>query len=327
VIPDTVKNETSLPQGASPPKIAFSVQDAGGNLLVGSGRVAIRVRIVPRLNATLGRSAASVSMSSSGRGRRLLQSSNSSGSTCDQDTPLEFVFVQNSSNPDITAGPEFLCRAGVNDMFFDVGTYSVDSFSPTSSNAFKMSVTVIPGVFKSFVIVDVSGTLAARSYELIHSLEIMFLDAGLNEVSGSATMALVSVNASAFVYPAQSFTISANETFKAYAPSFFMYATDWAPMVAPIFIRIAATNSSVPQYGSKDTAVHLNWTCAPGHRLVTSSVADFFSLLKVVNQNLTDAASGAFSKCVSCAQGTVSSIFDAQTCRFVFLFFFVSNAT
>jgi hypothetical protein len=318
--PDAVKSKISLPQGLSPPTLSFLAQDAGGNFLAGYGRVAVRVRIVP--NATMGRTVASMSRFARESSRNLLQSSSFSSATCDQDTLLEFVFLQNSSNHQIVAGPEFLCRTGENDVFFDIGTYDADVFSPTALNAFQMSITVIPGVFKSFIIVESFRIIATQSYALIDFLEIMFLDIGLNEVSGNATMSFISVNASVFVYPAQPFMVESNETFKSYAPPFFIYANHWMPTGSSNLIGITTANCSIPHYGSKILTVIMNWTCAPGHRLATSFIVDLFVQSKMSKQDLNGTAMTAISKCVKCVNGTISNTFDSQTCRSVCICFF-----
>jgi hypothetical protein len=311
-ITDEVKNQTLLP-GAAPQKMSFSIQDAGGNALARSATVAIRVRIVPRLNTTTSRSVASMAASSGKGKRRLLQVSNSSADACALDSPLEFTFIQNSSSSQITAGPEFLCRVGVNDIFFDVGTYSEGSFLSTSLNAFSLSVTVVAGEFNSFLLVNFESSFVVQSYSLIDSLEIMFLDAGLNEVSGNATMTLLCMNSSTFLYPAASFTAVSNATFKAYAPAFFVYILDWMPSESPSKVRLTTANSSVPQYGANIVTLQLNRTCSPGHRLNHGSLPDLHAWLKFKKHN--DTAGVISSPCVQCSNGTISSRLDSQICR------------
>jgi hypothetical protein len=139
-ITDDVKNQTLLP-GAAPQKFSFSIQDAGGNNLARSATVAIRVRIVPRLN-----SVAYMAASLSKGKRRLLQASNSSADACALDNSLEFTFVLNSGSSQITAGPDFLCVAGDNIVYYDVGTLdSSGIFIPTTLAAFSQTVTVLRG--------------------------------------------------------------------------------------------------------------------------------------------------------------------------------------
>ena len=309
----SVSNSTLQP-GTSPPKLSFSIQDAGGNSYVGTVRFAIRVRVIPRLNTSIGR-LASMSGSSSARARSLLQLSNFSTAACDRDTPLEFTFIQSLNSSNIIAGPEFLCRAGVNDIFFDVGTYAADVFSPTVSNAFTMSVAVSPGQFKFCSLVNFDGTFIAQSYSLINSMEIMFLDAGLNEVSGNATMSVASINASVFVYPTQSFTIVSNASFKTFLPPFFAYVADWIPSETPLQIGLTTVNSTLLQYGTNIVTLLLNRRCETGHRYVLSSYAELYSALKL-NMNASASAAPP-AQCVKCINGTISNRFDAQTCRFV----------
>jgi hypothetical protein len=77
-----MNNQTLLP-GAPPLKLPFSLQDAGGNLVVVLTGVAIRVRVIPRGNNSIGRSAASIFLASRENGRRLLQSIVSSAASCE----------------------------------------------------------------------------------------------------------------------------------------------------------------------------------------------------------------------------------------------------
>jgi hypothetical protein len=307
-------NQTVL-AGASPQKVSFSIQDAGGNSFQGSSRVAIRVRVVPRLNSTVGRSLASIAAAAQQGRRRLLQSSNFSDA-CARDAPLEFLFLQNLNSTEILAGPEFLCRAGVNDVFFDVGAYDAVSFSATGLSAFTMNFTVNSGDFKSFALVDAFRIITAQSYRLINSLEIVFFDAGLNEVIGNVTMSLACINTSAFLYSSESFTVVSNTSIKAFAPPFFLFVKDWQPTMAPLTIVFAAANSSIPQYGPKFVTVLLNWTCSPGHRVPSTSLVALLANLKLINST-SNSESGSILGCVKCSNGTVSNRFDAQTCRSV----------
>jgi hypothetical protein len=310
-----VMNQT-LVQGTPPPKLSFSMEDAGGNSLRGSVRVAIRVRVVPRQNATLSRSTVSKPFFSSGGLRRLMLSSDISAASCDSDLPLEFIVIQSSSSSEILAGPEFLCRAGENDIFFDVGTYSADLFSPTVSNAYTMSVTVIPGVFEYFFLINFDGNFIVQSYSLIDFLEIVFLDAGLNEVSGNVTMSLGCTNSSAFVYPVQSFSVAANASLKTYLPPFFLYVLDWIPSETPFRIGLNPINSSILQYGASIVTLYLNQSCFPGYRMTISSFTDMYSQLKSNKAALNGFAFGAHSStCVKCPNGTISNRFDALSCR------------
>jgi hypothetical protein len=324
-----VSNGTVLP-GAPPPKLSFAIEDAGGNPLAGTATVAIRVRIVPRLNATIGRSVASMAAFQRAQARRLLQLSSFSSTSCDLGTPLEFTFIQSPNSSNIIAGPDFLCRAGVNDIFFDVGTYTADVFSPTVSNAFTISVAVSPGQFKFFFLVNFDGNFVAQSYRLIDSLEIMFLDAGLNEVSGNATMSVASVNASVFVYPSQAFTVVSNTSFKIFMPPFFLHVADWMPSATPFRIGLIAVNSSVLQYRTTIVSLQLNRSCETGYRYMFSSYADLHSALKV-NTDIVNASASAAppARCMKCMNGTISDRFDAQTCRYGFscvhLLFFVAD--
>jgi hypothetical protein len=312
-------NQTLMP-GASPPKLSFSVEDAGGNSITSSTKVAIRVRIVPRPNATVGRSASLMPASARTGTRRLLQSSNFSTDACDRDTPLEFIFIQSSSTSAVAAGPEFLCRAGVNDIFFDVGTYVADSFSALVSNAFTFSITVSPGDFKYFCLLKLGEGFSAQSYSLIESLEIMFLDAGLNEVSGNASMSLVSINSSVFLYPANRFAVFSNASLRAFVPPFFLYVLNWMPSEFPFKITLAAANSTLIQYGTNLVTMYLNPSCSPGQFITPSSHRDLYIQLTFQNANKSMPFAGASSLvCAKCSNGTISNRFDAQTCRSVSL--------
>jgi hypothetical protein len=315
-INSTVIINQTLLQGIPFTKLSFSMEDAGGNSLWGSVRVAIRVRVVPRRTATLSRSRVSKPIFSSGGLRRLLLSSNVSANLCDSDLPLEFIVIQNSSSSEILAGPEFLCRAGENDIFFDVGTYASDFFSSTVSNAFTMSVTVIPGEFKYFFLINFDANLIVQSFSLIDFLEIMFLDNGLNEVSGNVTMSLACTNSSAFVYPVQSFSVAANASIKAHLPPFFLYVMDWIPSETPFKIGLNIINSSILQYGASVVTLYLNQSCFPGHFIAISSFTELYTQLKSSKAGLNVFAFGAHSStCVKCPNGTISNRFDALSCR------------
>jgi hypothetical protein len=202
-----------------------------------------------------------------------MQTSNFSTATCDSDAPLEFTFVQGSGSSQISAGPDFLCRSGVNDVYFDVGTFTAGSFVPTISNVYTTSVTVMPGEFKYFFPLNFASTFVVQTFSLIDSLEIMFLDAGLNEVSGNATMSLVSVNTSVFVFPVKSFFLVSNMTSKAFVPPFFLYAVDWLPSDAVLNVGLTMANSTVVQYGTNILTLHLNYSCFTSccPRLLTST--------------------------------------------------------
>jgi hypothetical protein len=248
--------------------------------------------------------------------RRLLQFSNLSMNACDRDNPHEFIFIQSSVDSQIIAGPEFLCRAGVNDIIFDVGTYAADFFSPTESSAFTMSVTVTPGSFKHFLLVNFDSSFVAQSFRLIDSLEIMFIDDGLNEVSGNATMSLVCINASVHVHPAKPFTVFSNASVKAYVPAFFLYVNYWIPSESPLNIALTTTNSTALQYRSNVVTAYLNRSCSPGHRFLLTSFNDLYTQLTLEKQNFNVSTSGMFPlRCTRCPNGTFSSHFDAQTCR------------
>ena len=180
-ITDEVNNQTLLP-GAAPQKLSFSIQDAGGNAIARSATVAIRVRIVPRLNTATSRSVASMAAYSSKRKRRLLQVSNSSADACALDNSLEFTFIQNSSSSSqITAGPEFLCVAGDNIVYYDVGTLdSSGIFIPTALAAFSQTVTVLRGSPSGFVL-SCPQQIPEKSFTSIQSYVIVVaMDSGLN---------------------------------------------------------------------------------------------------------------------------------------------------
>ena len=146
-------------------------------------------------NAATRGSAAQVGIFSSRRGWQ--------PASCESELPLEYFVTLNSSSGQISASPEFLCRAGTNDVFFDIGTVAGGSFTETFPNAFQMSVPVLPGDFTSFMLVAFARSFAAQTYTLIDSLEAMFLDSVLNEVSRNARMSLSCTSGSVSIYPTQ----------------------------------------------------------------------------------------------------------------------------
>jgi hypothetical protein len=308
----TTQNQTLLP-GNAPPKVTFLFQDAGRNPVNDLAGVAVRVRIVPKGSAMIGRSAASILMASRKSGRRLLQSNVSSATSCNSATstelPLEFVFTFKSSDSQNSVGPEFLCRAGTNDVYYDIGTIDGGIFTTTYPSAFEMSVEVLPGAFQSFMFIPYPNASAVQTFTLIDFLEVAFLDLGLNVVSGNVTMSLMCTNLNLLLYPARPFTVISNSTLNAILPPFFVYVLDWTPSTAPFVAEITASNISIPQYGPGIAAFRLNQTCSPGYQVVKLS---FDSLLRhspktnVTNPTVT---------CARCANGTVSSQFDSWTCR------------
>ena len=273
--------------------------------------MAVRVRVVPRLNSTTtGRYFGSMRMSSNERQRHLLQSLYLSESMCVRDTQLEFVFIQNSSTSEIIAGAEFLCRAGANDIFFDIGSFFANSFSITVANVFSMSVSVFPGHFKSFVLVNTGDNFVHRSFSLIQTLEIVFLDVGLNEVTGNATMSLTCINTSVFLYPAIPFTAISNITAKAIVPPFFLYVMNWAPSQTLLKIALTTANSTVYPHGTNVVTLQLNRSCHTGRYFAIHSYAHLYALL------IANIDSAEFvSNCINCPNGTISDAFDTQTCR------------
>jgi hypothetical protein len=314
IIPTTtaaLHNQTLLP-GAAPLKFTFIFQDAGGNTVNRLAGVAVRVRVAPQVNATIGRTAASILSASRANGRRLLQSVVSSATSCDNtastELPLEFVFAFNSSSSQLSVGPDFLCRAGINDIFYDIGTVSGVVFTTTHPNAFQMSVIVFSGVFQSFMIISQKNVSSVRTYELIDFLEAVFLDLGLNEVSGNVTISLMCTDTNVSLYPARSFVIKSNLTFKAVLPPCLLHVLDWMPLRASYLAEIISSNVSVPQYGSGTLAFQLNPTCFPGYR-VFHPLFDY-----LLSQSKTNATNPAVS-CARCANGTISSQSDSLTCR------------
>jgi hypothetical protein len=219
-----IHNQTLLP-GAPSIKLTFSLQDAGGNPINGLSGVAIRVRVVPQGNALIGRSAASILMASRGNVRQLLNFIVSSASSCvnssSTELQLEFVFTLNSSSSENSVGPEFLCRAGTNDVIYDIGTLSGGFFTTTQPSAFLISVTVFPGDFQSFMFIPYPIALVVQTYTLINFLEVVFLDLGLNVVNGNVTMSLASADENQLIYPTRLFTIGSNSSLKAVLPPFF----------------------------------------------------------------------------------------------------------
>ncbi len=301
-----MNNQTLLP-GAPPLKLAFSFQDAGGNPVTDLVGVAVRVRVVPLGSATMGRSVASILMTSGDNGRRLLQSVVSSAVSCDNVTstelPLEFVFILNSRSSHGNLGPEFLCRSGHNDIFYDIGTVIGGAFVATFPSAFRTSVEVIPGHFQTFMLVPFSNAFSTRTYTLIDSLEVVFLDLGLNEVSGNATLTLAT-NGTVSMYPAKPCMVVATFGSKAYILPFFLFVSDWLPSQVPLLIGITAMKSSIPQYGSNILILWLHPTCSPGSFVAPSLDA----LLAQPNINHT-------MRCEVCKFPFYnSSFFDATQC-------------
>jgi hypothetical protein len=252
--------------------------------------------------------------------RRLLQAqSNASSTSCVDGGVLQFTFTQSPGTSQIIAGPDFVCRAGVNDVFFDVGTYAAESFSPTVSNAFTTSVFVLPGEVKYFILVDFEAPMIARSYSLISTLEIMFIDTGLNEVSGNATVSLSCTNTSVFLHPTLPFTAISTPSSRAYAPPFYLYVAGWQLHQSLLTVALTAANSSVPMYSSSTVTLLLNYSCVPGQRYALTSYADLYTQLQSQKNSRENtsalALDSASFNCARCSNGSISSVYDAQTCR------------
>jgi hypothetical protein len=304
-----IHNQT-LPPGAPPVKLTFMLQDAGGNPIQSLAEVAVRVRVVPQ--GVIGRSAASILMESRRSDRHLLRSIALSATSCanasSTELLLEFVFTLNPSSSQHSVGPDFLCRVGTNDVFYDIGTVARGFFTATYPSAFQMSVAVFPGSFQSFMFIPYSNSSSVQTYTLVDFLEVVFLDLGLNEVNGNVTMSLVCTNRNVSLYPAKSFTVISNSSWKAVLPPFFLYVFDWMPLTAPHVTAVTANNSSVPQYGPDAAVFRLNQTCYPGYHVVKPS---FDSLLMQLKTDVTNSV----VTCAKCMIGTVSRLLDSWTCR------------
>jgi hypothetical protein len=291
IIPKTanmVRNHTLL-AGTPPPRWNFSLADAGGNLPA-QVQMFVRVRVVPNSSSTPGRSASKIiSMLSvhnllPRHGRRLLQQSNQSVS-CESESLVFFVNLNpgDVANNQISAGPEYLCRAGTNSISFDIGTMSAGMFSATFANVFNMNVSVSVGLFQSFLLVfnDSTSTinLTSQTYTLIDTLEIMFLDAGLNEVSGNATISLYCEFGAASIYPSNTFEIASNIALqppvKAMVPPFFVFIQEWTRTLEFQIVSISSKNSSLPKHPGSRVMLRLSASCFPGQRISVPAAAIF----------------------------------------------------
>jgi hypothetical protein len=267
-------NQILMPNSA-PSKMNFSLQDVGGNDVFGRG-VTVRVRVVPR--SIPSRSAAQILallVPAMQPTRRLLQLGNTSTS-CDA-KDLEFFFSRSESSGELVAGPERICQTGINDIFFDIGTLSgTGTFSATVLSSFQMNFTVVSGPFQSFMLVFDDSmfptNFTVKSYQLIQTLEIMFLDAGLNEVSGNSSITLRRVSGEAELYPNEEFTTASNTIarppVKAMVPPFFLFMLAGNPTAGPVVVKISSGNSSIPKHPSSVVSVNLYPMCLPGYHTI-----------------------------------------------------------
>jgi hypothetical protein len=133
--------------------------------------------------------------------------------------------------------------------------------------------------------------------------QVVFLDSGLNEVSGNATMTLVT-NATVSLHPASPLLVVATSGSKAFVGPFFLYVFNWLPSQMPLLVAISARVSSIPQYGPNILTLWLRPTCQPGS-FVTPSLADLLAQPKI----------NPVMSCVVCkAPFYNSSFFDAAQC-------------
>jgi hypothetical protein len=206
------------------------------------------------------------------------------------------------------AGPELICLAGLHDVIFDIGIVFKDSFVATRPKVFQMHVVVELGIFKSLTLLPLSDEpLRVQTYQLIRSLEIMFLDQGLNEVSGHATFFLKCINTTASIHPQDAFSVSSNIklSIKAMVDPFFIHNLDSPSAYLPT-ISIGTVNSSVPNVHSSVVHVVLGFTCSPGHRIRTPMPSELLKLLRLQLGDL----SVAEIRCEVC----VSIYYDATKC-------------
>jgi hypothetical protein len=284
-----VGNET-LVAGGQTPRLNFSLEDAGGNLPA-PVQVYLRVRVMSVSSSAPGRFASNIiSMLSllPRQGRRLHQQSNQSV-FCESDSLVFFVTLSPGDviSNQISAGPDHLCRAGINTISFDIGIIIAGMFSATFANAFNVNVSVSPGVFQSFLLGFNNSTSAINStsqtYQLIDTLEIMFLDVGLNVVTGNATMSLFCEFGAASIYPNNAFKIASNmesqPSVKAMVPPFFVFIQEWMTTLDFLIVGISSINSSVPKHPSSVVMLRLSASCFPGHRISAPFTAVFPSIL------------------------------------------------
>ncbi len=282
-----IHNET-LFAGKGPPKITFAIQDFGGNPVSGATNVAIRVRVVQTQVSSF-RSAMDLGMNlTSPTQRRLLQSSSWSNLSCASYNPITHFVLSNGSS-EIEAGAELICREGLHKVIFDVGSIFRDSFSLTRLSVFHMNISVQPGLFTQLVLLPFPSKVSVKTYELIKSLEVLFIDDGLNEVSGEATLSLTCINKLASIFPSDSFRVSSNvsTSIKAIIPPFFIYKEDWLPSGTLPAIIVGTANSSVPNVFSTVAHVELESTCSPGYRIRTPPLQDLLQLLRSDLGNLS----------------------------------------
>lgn len=291
--------QQALASGSAPPKILFSFQDAGGNAiskLPENVTYVIRVRVVPRAAAV--------------GGRRLLGLAPDTACT---GAPLEFDFPLQAGATSVSAGANRVCSAGLNDIIFDVGVFdSSGTFITVIAGVSSITVNVLLGRFELVRMVAFPPDFTARSYELIQNLEFQFMDSGLNEVPGNASITLACGGGGAVMFPSLSFSVSANisNSTKAVAPPFFMYVSKWHAS-APLHVSsIKIINSSVPVHGADFVTIQLRPTCNISRHIIFS-VPENAALLSQLLSN----SSFQHVSCTNCQSVVSNSLYhDSSEC-------------
>jgi hypothetical protein len=244
------QSSTPLVPGQPPPAMSLVISDAGGNALANITKsFVIRIRVQLRQGVSASRS--------------LLQTLTP---PCQS---IIYVTVAAGRSGLVSASPPLLCTAGDNDILYDIGDVIGDAFVPTFEFELKTTVTVIPGPFETFSL-KLASQLQSKSYSLVQDLEILFLDRGLNTVSGRARMLLQPSNASVRVYPSAYFDVVSNVSAPSLAklPPFYVSISDWNanPATSDTLIHISVVGS-INKSSSSDIALSVSPTCPAGSRL------------------------------------------------------------
>ena len=159
---------------------------------------------------------------------------------------LAYVNISAGSPGSIEILLPSLCAAGENEILYDIGEMDGQGtfFVSFLNFELKTTVTVIPGIFETFTLNEVHQ-LQARSYFLIRDVQILFLDSGLNFVSGNASMTLSSLNASVHVYPSAPFHVFSNVSVSDVAklPPFYISISNWSSSIHNQLIYVSLLSS------------------------------------------------------------------------------------
>lgn len=258
-------NQTLVPlsAGQRPANVTFSLLDFAGNPITSVGQ-SICIRITVRFNVSSPKSS-----------RRMF-----SQNPCESSEIVTYVNVPTGASS-VVAAPPLFCAAGQNSVVYDIGIGSGSEFVAVYPAVYTETVMVRSGVFESFKLLQ--NTHSSQTYALITDVQLVFRDSGLNFVSGSTTLSLLSSTSDVSLYPSSNILVFTNSSAPVALPPFFISINDWDPMFSPQSATIMAINSSIPPYGGHSVTISVQPRCLKGNKLFlpsNRSPSVLYSMLK-----------------------------------------------